>query len=76
MTQIVIDKQMREKLLQSNLVEFVDDSGMVLGSFISYRQSPSDPSLIPPISDDERQRLHSEPGIYTTEQVLERLRSL
>ena len=76
MTQIVIDQQMREKLLQSNLVEFVDDSGTVLGSFISYRPGPSDPSLVPPISDAERKRLHSEPGIYTTEQVLERLRSL
>ena len=75
MTQIVIDTEMREKLLQSTLVEFVDDSGMVLGSFISYRQSPADPSLIPPISEEERKRLHSEPGIYTTEQVLERLRS-
>lgn len=76
MTQIVIDQKLREKLLQSNLVEFVDDSGRVLGSFISYQESPSDPSLIPPISAEERRRLHSEPGIYTTEQVLERLRSL
>ena len=76
MNQIVIDKEMREKLLQSTFVEFVDDSGTVLGSFVSYRQTPSDPSLIPPISEEERKRLHSEPGIYTTEQVLERLRSL
>ena len=76
MTQIVIDKELREKLLQSTVVEFVDDSGTVLGSYISYLQTPSDPSLIPPISDEERRRLHSEPGIYSTEQVLERLRSL
>ena len=76
MTQIVIDKEMRGKLLESTFVEFVDDSGTVLGSFISYRQTPSDPSLIPPITEEERKRLHSEPGLYTTQQVLERLRSL
>lgn len=76
MTQIVIDFEMREKLLQSNLVELVDGSGMVLGSFISYRQSPPNPNLIPPISEEEWTRLHAEPGIYSTEQVLERLRSL
>lgn len=76
MTQIIIDQKLREKLLQSTCVELVDDSGTVLGSFISYRQTPSDPSLIPPITEEERTRLHSEPGIYTTEQVLERLRSL
>ena len=76
MTQIVIDKELREKLLQSSFVEFVDDLGTALGSFISYTQAPGDLSRIPPITDDERKRLHSEPGIYTTEQVLERLRSL
>ena len=76
MTQIVIDNELREKLRQSSFVEFVDDSGTVLGSYISYPQTPADPSLIPPITEEERKRLHSEPGIYTTEQVLERLRSL
>lgn len=76
MTRIVIDKELSEKLLQSTFVEFVDDSGTALGSFISYTQTPCDPSRIPVISDDERKRLHAEPGIYTTEQVLQRLRSL
>lgn len=76
MTQIVIDQKLREKLLQSSFVELVDDSGMVLGSFVSYRQTPSDPSLIPSITEEEQKRLRSEPGIYSTEQVLERLRSL
>ena len=76
MTQIVIDQKMREKLLQTTFVELVDDSGMVLGSFVSYRQTPFDPSLIPPITEDEQKRLRSEPGIFSTEQVLERLRNL
>jgi hypothetical protein len=75
MTQIVIDQKLREKLLQATCVELVDDSGTVLGSFIPYRQTPSDPSLIPLITEEERKRLHAEPGIYTTEQVLQRLRN-
>lgn len=76
MAQIVIDQELRDKLLQSTFVELVDDSGRVLGSFISYRDASIDPSLIPPISEEERQRLHSEPGIYSTEQLLDRLRSM
>jgi hypothetical protein len=76
MTQIVIDQKLREKLLQSTFVELVDDSGMVLGSFVAYRQTPSDPSLVPAITEEEQKRLRSEPGIYSTGQVLERLRSL
>jgi hypothetical protein len=76
MTQIVVDKAMREKLLQSSAVEFVDDTGMVLGSFTSGRPKAYPPGVVPPMSDEERQRRLSEPGIYTTEQVLEHLRSL
>ena len=76
MTQIIVDRELRDKLLHSTFAELVDDSGAVLGSFVSYRQTASDASLIPPITEDERKRLRSEPGIYTTEQVLERLRSL
>jgi len=76
MTQIVIDQKLRDKLLQSTFVELVDDSGTVLGSFVSYPQTPSDPSLIPPITEVEQRRLRSEPGIYSTAQLLERLRGL
>ena len=76
MTQILIAKELRDKLMQSQFAELVDDTGTVLGSFVSFRSTPADPSLEPPISEEERQRLYAEPGVYTTEQVLERLRSL
>ena len=76
MTQIVVDKELREKLMQSQFVELVDDTGTVLGSFVSFVSKPIHADDAPPISDDERQRLYAEPGIYTTEQVLEHLRSL
>ena len=76
MTQIVIDKELREKLLQSPSAEFVDDTGMVLGSFVSRPPVAYPPGVVPPMSDEERQRRLAEPGIYSTEQVLEHLRSL
>ena len=57
-------------------VELVDDSGVALGSFVSYPHTPSDPSLIPPITEEEQKRLRAEPGLYSTEQVLDRLRRL
>ena len=76
MTRIVVDQELREQLLQFKSAEFVDDSGVVLGSFISQPPMAYPPGVIPPMSDEERQRRLAEPGIYTTEQVLEHLRSL
>ena len=76
MTQIVVDKELREKLMQSQFAEFVDDTGTVLGSFVSFLPKPMESDGAPPISDEERKRLYAEPGIFTTDQVLDRLRSL
>ena len=76
MTRIVVDSEMREKLLESRTVEFVDDSGVVLGSFVSRSRITYPPGVVPPMDDEERQRRLAEPGIYTTEQVFEHLRSL
>ena len=76
MTQIIVDNELRDKLLQSHAVELVDETGLVLGSFVGYQPPSYEPGVIPPISEEERQRLLAEPGIYTTEQVLEHLRSL
>lgn len=76
MTQIVIDKELRDKLLQSHRAEFVDDTGMIVGSFVSRPPVAYPPGVVPPMSDEERQRRLAEPGIYTTEQVFEHLRSL
>ena len=69
---------MREKMLQSvDGAEFVDDSGTIVGSYIP----PLPPSYDsqwrpPPMSAEEYQRRLAEPGIYTTTEVLEHLRSM
>lgn len=76
MTQIVVDEELREKLLQLNAAEFVDDHGMVLGSFFSSRPQEYEPGVIPPISDEEQRRLLASPGRHSTEEVLAYLRSL
>lgn len=76
MTQIVIEKELRDKLLETPAAELVDETGEVFGSFVCARPRSYPPGVIPPISDEERQRLMAAPGIYTTEEVLEYLRSL
>lgn len=77
MTQIVVDFKMRQKLLEvPETVQIIDESGIVLGAFLPLRQPPYDPSLIPPMDETESDRLDREPGMFTTEQVLDRLRSL
>ena len=76
MTQIVVDRELRDRLLQSDSAEFVDEAGRVLGAFVSRRPVAYPPGVIPPISDEERQRLLAAPGRHTTEEVLEYLRSL
>ena len=76
MTRIVVDRDLREKLLHSGAAEFVDDSGVVLGSFVSRPPAAYPPGVVPPMSDEERQRRLAESGIYSTEQVFEHLRSL
>lgn len=76
MTRIVVDKELRDKLLQSRTAELVDDAGVILGSFVSRPPVAYPPGVVPPMSDEERQRRLAEPGINTTEQVLEHLRSL
>jgi hypothetical protein len=76
MTRIIIDSELRDKLLQSQSAEFVDDNGMVLGLFVSRPPVAYPPGVVPPMSDEERQRRLAEPGIYTTEEVFEHLRSL
>ena len=77
MTQLVIDSQFRERLREvRESVEFVDETGCVLGFFCPISRPFDDLSLAPPISDEERQRLRSEPGEFTTDEVLRHLESL
>ena len=77
MTQILVDRAMRDKMLQSvDGVEFVDETGAVVGLFVAKRPQEYEPGVIPPMSDEERQRLLSAPGRHSTEEVLAYLRSL
>lgn len=46
MTQIVIEKPLSEKLQQADMLDFVDASGTVLGSFMSPTAEPIDRSRI------------------------------
>jgi hypothetical protein len=76
MTQILVDQELRERLLQTTAAELVDETGRILGSFVRSGPVSYPPGVVPPISEEERQQLLAAPGIYTTEQVLEHLRSL
>lgn len=77
MTQITIDRNTSERLRAANeSVRIVDDKGNLLGTFKPAHVPPYDPSLIPPISKEERARREAETGGYTTEEVLAKLKEL
>jgi hypothetical protein len=77
MPRIIIDDEMREKLKGAReAVQVVDLDGNLLGTFRPIDVPPYDPSLIPPISEEELRRRTAEPGGYTTEEVLKHLESL
>ena len=77
MTQILVDRTMRDKMLQSvDGAEFVDDTGKFLGTYVPPLPPSYDPSWRPPpLSGEELQRALAGP-YYSTEEVLEHLRSL
>ena len=77
MTQILVDRTMRDKMLQATEgAEFVDDSGSVVGTYVpSLPQSHAPGWMPPPLSEEELERILSGPR-YTTEEVLEHLRNL
>ena len=77
MTQLLLDATLPERIRKTrDLVEIVDDAGHVVGMFCPIVPTPYDPSWIPPISDEERKRRRSQPGVYSTEEVLQHLESL
>jgi hypothetical protein len=77
MPRIIIDDEMREKLKGAReAVQIVDQDGHLLGTFKPIDVPPYDPSLIPPISEEELRQREQETGGYTTEEVLQRLREL
>lgn len=77
MTQIVINRQAGDQLqsVQDEVVVLSED-GRVLGVFHPVLQPPYPPELIPPVSDEEMERAYADPRRYTTEEVLQHLRSL
>ena len=78
MTQVLIDRTLRDKWLQlQDGAELIDDTGSVVGSYIPPLPLSYDSQWRPPpMSAEEYQRRLAEPGIYTTAEVLEHLRSL
>ena len=77
MTQILVDRAMLEKMRQAtDGAEFVDDTGSFVGTYLPPLPPSHEPGWVPPpLSADELQRILSGPR-YTTEEVLEHLRSL
>ncbi|MBC7815427.1 MAG: hypothetical protein IAG10_00845 [Planctomycetaceae bacterium] len=77
MTQILVDREMRDKMLRSlDGAEFVDDTGTVVGSYVPPLPPSYAPKWMPPpLSAEELERALSGPR-YSTEEVLEHLRSL
>ena len=77
MTQLVVDSPMRERLRETtDSIEFVDDTGRVLGFFCPLIQPPYEAWMVPVISDEERRQRLAQVGKYTTEEVLRHLESL
>ena len=77
MTRITIDAETREKLTAAGeSVELVDETGKLIGTFRPALTPPYDPKLIPTMDPAERKRRASEPGGYTTEEVIRHLESL
>lgn len=76
MTTIVIDQAMREKMLSATgEVEFRDEAGEVLGTFLKKRTvNPNDDIDWP--SDEEIERSLREDKRYTPDEVMAHLRKL
>lgn len=63
MTQVTIDQATCEKPRAAReIVRVVDEQGRVVGTFKPADVPPYDPSLIPPMSEEELSRRAQEPG--------------
>jgi hypothetical protein len=78
MTRIMIDREMRDKLLNViEPVELCDASGKVLGRFLPSLDPSLYTGLEPRISREELQRRMKNKGeTYTTQEVLRHLKRL
>ncbi len=77
MTRITIDVQTGDKLIAAGeIVELVDETGRVIGTFQPVPVPPYDSSLIPPVDPAERDRRAAESGGFTTEEVIKHLENV
>ena len=77
MTQMIIDLPLQERFRTAReTIELLDDSGRTLGIFCPMLSPPYEASLIPVLTDEERRERLSQPGKYTTGDVLRHLESL
>lgn len=80
MTRVIVDDELRAKLGNfSEVLEFCDPSGQVLGVYQRVADRTLYEGIEPPISKEEiKRRLREAPHMkrYTTEEVLEHLRTL
>lgn len=75
MTKVVLDAQLRSKLLDLNQpCMLCEESGRVVGTFIPVGSPPNGYSE-PPLTEDEWRRREQGPG-YTTDEVIARLEQL
>mgnify|MGYP001363872885 CR=1 FL=1 len=77
MTRIVVDEELRSKLLNfTKPVDLCDESGRVLARVMPRLDLSNYGPKEPPISEEELSRREKSDKWYTTEQVLEHLRRL
>ena len=77
MTQMIIDLPLQERFRTAReTIELLDDSGRTLGIFCPMLSPPYEASLIPVLTDEERRERLSQPGKYSTGEVLRHLESL
>jgi len=76
MIRIQLDQTWRERLLGlDKTIEFCDETGKVVGQFVpseELRLQAARQSLLA-VTEEEWDRIRSEEGEYTTEEVLKRL---
>lgn len=77
MTRLVVDAALLNKLGNlSDMIELCDDGGRVLAQVVPSPSSDEYDLSEPPISESELARREASDKWYTSEQVLQRLRTL
>ena len=76
MTRVIVDAQLRGKLLDfSEPLDLCDEEGRIVGRFIPLGTLPPPGYTEPPLSDEQWKRRQEGPG-YSTDEVISRLEQL